>query len=335
MSISINGTSGLVFNDASTQNTAATGFGFKNRIINGGAQVGQRGNVVFSSTNNLYGWCDRWLMSISGTTVSALGYQASGQPTKTGYAVQFGNVVTTGATTVTVQQRIESANCLDLNSNSITFSGQVKQTSGSTQTLTLTINKANAVDNFSGVTQIGATTVSVPNNTWTPFTFTIALGATDASNGIAAVMAYGSLGAQSTSQFYYGDLQLEKGSTATSFDYRSYGTELALCQRYFCQFGGQAAFEPFGLGIGTSSTAVSVQLPLPVSMRTAPTGVTVLNVGNLSGTFGTPTGASFDTAGYTIAMINFTYSSGVTTGGAARMYAGASTAPRVQFSTEL
>jgi len=30
-----------------------------------------------------------------------------------------------------------------------------------------------------------------------------------------------------------GNVQLEKGSTATSFDYRPYGTELALCQRYF------------------------------------------------------------------------------------------------------
>jgi hypothetical protein len=28
-------------------------------------------------------------------------------------------------------------------------------------------------------------------------------------------------------------VQLEKGSTATSFDYRPYGTELALCQRYY------------------------------------------------------------------------------------------------------
>ncbi len=30
-----------------------------------------------------------------------------------------------------------------------------------------------------------------------------------------------------------GSVQLEKGSTATSFDYRSYGTELSLCQRYY------------------------------------------------------------------------------------------------------
>ena len=36
--------------------------------------------------------------------------------------------------------------------------------------------------------------------------------------------------------FYITGVQLEKGSTATSFDYRPYGTELALCQRYYEQF---------------------------------------------------------------------------------------------------
>jgi hypothetical protein len=33
--------------------------------------------------------------------------------------------------------------------------------------------------------------------------------------------------------FYITGVQLEKGSTATSFDYRPYGTELALCRRYY------------------------------------------------------------------------------------------------------
>ena len=42
MSVTINGTNGLTFNDASTQNTAATGFGFKNRIINGAMMIDQR-----------------------------------------------------------------------------------------------------------------------------------------------------------------------------------------------------------------------------------------------------------------------------------------------------
>ena len=51
MSVTINGTSGLVFNDASTQATAATGFGFKNRIINGGMDMAQRG-TSFTSTGS-------------------------------------------------------------------------------------------------------------------------------------------------------------------------------------------------------------------------------------------------------------------------------------------
>lgn len=43
-------------------------------------------------------------------------------------------------------------------------------------------------------------------------------------------------GANTTIEFNTGTLsypQLEVGSTATSFDYRPYGTELALCQRYY------------------------------------------------------------------------------------------------------
>jgi hypothetical protein len=35
-----------------------------------------------------------------------------------------------------------------------------------------------------------------------------------------------------------GNVQLEVGSTATSFDYRSYGTEFSLCERYFQKYSG-------------------------------------------------------------------------------------------------
>jgi len=60
MTMTINGTSGLVFNDASTQNTAATGFGFKNRIINGAMMIDQRnaGASVTPSSNQYT--LDRW-----------------------------------------------------------------------------------------------------------------------------------------------------------------------------------------------------------------------------------------------------------------------------------
>jgi len=60
--------------------------------------------------------------------------------------------------------------------------------------------------------------------------------------------------------------QLEKGSTATSFDYRPYGTELALCQRYYqsmgdCIFGGNT----------TSGAGLIGTIPFVQTMRAAPT----------------------------------------------------------------
>jgi hypothetical protein len=71
-------------------------------------------------------------------------------------------------------------------------------------------------------------------------------------------------------------VQLEKGSTATSFDYRPYGTELALCQRYFVGTG-------FGnMGICTNTTTSwNMSHTFPVAMRTSPTLI------SYSGTLGT------------------------------------------------
>ena len=57
MTISVSG-SQITFNDASVQNTAATGFGFKNRIINGAMMIDQR-NAGASGTANGY-TVDRW-----------------------------------------------------------------------------------------------------------------------------------------------------------------------------------------------------------------------------------------------------------------------------------
>jgi hypothetical protein len=73
--------------------------------------------------------------------------------------------------------------------------------------------------------------------------------------------------------FYITGVQLEKGSTATSFDYRPYGTELALCQRYFIAFtntlfGG--ANNRIATGSGASTTIVRFGFPFPVAMRSAP-----------------------------------------------------------------
>jgi hypothetical protein len=95
-----------------------------------------------------------------------------------------------------------------------------------------------------------------------------------------------------------GNVQLEKGSTATSFDYRPYGTELALCQRYYQFVGGTAS--GFPMFQGYSGAAVNFRQPIsfPVAMRSAPTATklgtwNVNNCGQPSADFISANGFSF------------------------------------------
>jgi hypothetical protein len=69
-------------------------------------------------------------------------------------------------------------------------------------------------------------------------------------------------------------VQLEKGSTATSFDYRPYGTELALCQRYYYRRNyDQSTVDVVAVFAAYSSGgAWGKIIDLPVEMRATPTG---------------------------------------------------------------
>jgi hypothetical protein len=84
--------------------------------------------------------------------------------------------------------------------------------------------------------------------------------------------------------FYITGVQLEKGSTATSFDYRPYGTELALCQRYYLQQNYTQLNARVGSALGTGGGGVDgYMIPLPVAMRSSPT-VVISNIGLYDGT---------------------------------------------------
>jgi len=76
--------------------------------------------------------------------------------------------------------------------------------------------------------------------------------------------------------FFITGVQLEKGSTATSFDYRPYGTELALCQRYLPAFtaisGTIGPLSGMGTALGTNCVLIFNH---PVPARVPSTGVTV------------------------------------------------------------
>jgi hypothetical protein len=88
-----------------------------------------------------------------------------------------------------------------------------------------------------------------------------AWAAADYRSSTGATSVVGTNGAT----FYITGVQLEKGSTATSFDYRPYGTELALCQRYYSRQG------IFGRG----NISAHVTVPINVNMRTTPSVTTI------------------------------------------------------------
>ena len=77
--------------------------------------------------------------------------------------------------------------------------------------------------------------------------------------------------ADSTSnEWYITGVQLEVGDQATSFEYRSFGDELARCQRYFYSLtDGTLAYVTQGYQY-TASGSWSMQTPMPVTMRAAP-----------------------------------------------------------------
>ena len=116
--------------------------------------------------------------------------------------------------------------------------------------------------------------------------------------------------------FYITGVQLEKGSTATSFDYRPIGTELALCQRYLpVVLAGTGDVAGSGVCMGTA-TNFNIALPFKVPARTAPTGLTASSAGHFyiqaaSGA-GTVTAVTFGSGGLNGAYVTFAAPAGTT-----------------------
>jgi hypothetical protein len=198
------------------------GLMFRNRIINGNFETWQRGTSGFSTSVGTY-TADRWRNDQIITVVRSTDVPN----TDSRYSLD----VTQGATSYgTITQRIESVNSFDLVGKRITLSFWVKNVSGSVG-MNVIIRYPGAVDDFTSVTNvqtINAVPYIIPSS-WTFYTFTTNVLPSQVANGleIAIYRDYGS------AQTRYSQIQLEVGSTATQFERRLYGLELALCQRYY------------------------------------------------------------------------------------------------------
>jgi len=267
MTVVINGTSGITFPDSSVQYNSY--YGFKNRIINGGMALDQRNAgaaQTITAAAALAYTVDRWYAYCTGANVT--GQQIAGAYTSSQYRYQF-----TGAASVTAigfGQRIEQKNCFDLANTTATLSCYISNSL--LTTVTWTAYYANTADTFGSlasptVTQIATGTFTV-TSTRTQYSANISIPSA-ATTGIQILFT---VGTQTSGTWVVDTVQLEKGSTATSFDYRPYGTELALCQRYYYQYTGNASTQtPIAPAFLASTVSAQGLLQFPVPMRAAPT----------------------------------------------------------------
>ena len=286
-------------------------YGFKNRIINGAMVIDQRNAGASVTITNLVAvtyTLDRWLADITQASKFSVQQNAGSVTPPTGFTNYLGATVGASAN-VTVgasdyfylEQKIEGYNVADLawgtasaatvtlsfwvrSSLTGTFGGAVRNGAGNrSYPFTYTISAANTWEQKS-ITIAGDTsgTWLTTNGAGLQLAFGIGVGTT--YSGTAGAWAAGAFvsatGAvklieTNSATFYITGVQLEKGSTATSFDYRPYGTELALCQRYYFNLigSGTANFKALGLGLYYSNTQLQIGVPFPVTMRTTPTSV--------------------------------------------------------------
>ena len=273
----------------------------RNLIINGAMQVAQRGTSVSSVTSGGYKTVDRFGLTLnsSGTfTVS----QSSTAPEGFANSLKF-DCTTADASPdyFIIEHKIEGKNLQQLkkgtsNAESVTLSFYVRSSKTGTYQVNLRDN-----DNSR---QIGSTYAISSANTWERKEITFAgdtTGAFDNDNAssleiewwLAAGSTYNSgavptaweaqsngdraaglnvaIGASTSDDFHITGLQLEIGEQATPFEHRSFGDELAACQRYYHKIAADTAYSTLGTA-ALSTAAVSTIYPFAgFNLRAVPT----------------------------------------------------------------
>lgn len=325
------------------------------------------GASITPSVNPTYG-LDRWenrfsqasKYSVQQSTDSPVGFTNSMLLTSTSaYSVGTNE-------TFYINQKIEGYNTADLgwgtanaqlvtlsfwvkSSLTGTFGGAIRNDSGTVYSypFSFTISSANTWE-YKTVTIPGSTAGTWPTTSGTGIRVAFSLGTGSTLSGTAgswsannyfstpsATSVVGTNGAT----FYITGVQLEKGSTATSFDYRPYGTELALCQRYVIVYGRDQNYNEIGgTGFAYSTTRLNAPVSMPVQMRSTPT---ISNSGALQASDGasatalTAIGIITQQSSSLIASLEGTTASGLTAFRPYRIETNNSTTPFVLLSAEL
>jgi hypothetical protein len=298
-----NGVDASDLTEGAVEGALTTPTGRRNLIINGAMQVAQRGTSETGVTSSGYYTIDRfgyWISSAGTATVS----QSTDAPT--GFSKSFKVEMTTANTSLDagdyqqIRTKIEAQDLqmLDYGSSTakdLTLSFWVKSSITGTysvgfwqddvakrytrnftidsantwekKTVLITGNTANAINNDNGVGFEVNIIISAGSN----YTSGSTVGEWHSGNTSMAANQTAQVSTTSGATFYLTGVQLEVGSVATPFEHRSYGEELALCQRYywkdFCP--SSISVKPFiGTGhlspVSTARAMVFVDAPVPL-----------------------------------------------------------------------
>ena len=272
----------------------------KNLIINGAMQVAQRGT---SSTSNEYATVDRFKVSIDGGSITQSQESlSSGDPYNEGFRNFYRCTNSTTATAAgnykIITHFVEARNMANSGWNhtsaasNVTLSFWVRASVGQDYTFYFRTNDGTAQaysftftlteGTWTKVTRVvpGATAVAFNDDngvglqlTWAPWLGTNYTDSGHTHESWAAVDA-SSISTDMTTTwasttdatFDITGVQLEVGSVATPFEHRSYGDELARCQRYFQRFNHSS----IAVGVAGGSTSAFFDLTFMQSMRASP-----------------------------------------------------------------
>jgi hypothetical protein len=274
----------------------------RNKIINGAMVIDQRNaGASVAVTVTGYGTVDRIRAILTAAPGAYSLQQVSDAPNGFSKSLQL-TVTSTDATPASdrqygLQQRVEGFNTADFNFGSA---------GASAVTLSFWV-KCSVIGTFGGVIQNSANNRSyvfsfsvVVANTWEYKTVTIdgdttGTWLTDNGSGLFLQFTVGAdsavlttpnvwsaanfkgptgqanLMATSGATFQITGVQLEAGDTATPFEHRSYGQELALCQRYYQRLTSSVKYTAFAAGISSTTSGASYYVKLSNTMRSAPT----------------------------------------------------------------
>ena len=250
---------------------------FRNRIINGAMVISQRNGTSSVTPADGDYTLDRWTARLSQASKFTVQQNAGSVTPPVGF-INYLGVTSSSAYSVgaseffAITQPIEGLNVTDLawgtaNAKTVTLSFQVYSSLTGTFGGSLRNNASNrsypftyTISSASTWTTISVTIAGDTSGTWATnntigVNVIFGLGVGSSASGTAGAWAgsnyWSATGATSVvgtsgATFYITGVQLEVGTNATNFDYRPYGTELALCQRYYEVFysdnAGEAAF---------------------------------------------------------------------------------------------